>query len=135
MLKVAVETNTTALPSNFSQIMPRYGSFENVVITVVAGFCRYGPRLRKSVAPSRVVFIKFCALGLTIMARIQGSLKRSPTRTTLTLVVLGATTDDGRSSKRLTAMVVSGGATGAARDVTGPMGRVRAVAIGVGCAA
>ena len=79
--------------------------------------------------------MKFCALGLTIMARIQGSLKRSPTRTTLTLVVLGATTDDGRSSKRLTAMVVSGGATGAARDVPKPMGRVRAVAIGVGCAA
>jgi len=49
--------------------------------------------------------------------------------------VIGATTDDGRSSKRLTAMVVSGGATGAARDVPRPMGRVRAVAIGVGCAA
>src|SRR3954447_8651976 len=57
VLNVAVETNTTALPSNFSQIMPRCGSFENVVITVVVGFCRYGPRLRKSVAPSRVVFM------------------------------------------------------------------------------
>jgi hypothetical protein len=67
------------------------------------------------------------------MARIHGSLKRSPTRTTLA-PWCGAT-DDGRSSLRLTAMVVSGAATGAARDVPTPIGNVRAVAIGVGCAA
>ena len=52
--------------------------------------------------------MKFCALGLTIMARIQGSLKRSPTRTTLGPFGLGGTTD-GRSSLRLTATVVSAG--------------------------
>src|SRR5262245_20120816 len=39
-LNVTVETKTTALPLNWSNDMPRYGSSEKVIITDVAGFTR-----------------------------------------------------------------------------------------------
>src|SRR5262245_28867155 len=123
---------TTTLPSNLSLIMPRCGSFENVISIVAVGFSRYGPRLRKSVAPSCVVRRKLWALGLTIIARIHGSLKRSPTRTTLMGLVEGST--DGRSSLRFTATVGSGGAAGAARGIPSA-GTALAVGIEAGCAA
>src|SRR5712691_8687871 len=136
VLNVTVATKTTALPSNFSLLTPRYGSCENVIITIDAGFCRCGARLRKSGTPYIVVRMKPWALGLTIMARSHGSLKRSPTRTTLgtlgVTVVAGGAATAGRSSLRLTATVVS---AGAARDVPVPIGTARAAAIGVGCAA
>ena len=70
---VTVRVKPTALPLNVSLIMPRCGSSENVAIMVDAGFCRYGPRARKSGIPYAVVLMKFWALGLTIMARIHGS--------------------------------------------------------------
>src|SRR5436309_8272426 len=76
--------------------------------------------------------MKFCALGLTIIARIHGSLKRSPTRTTLAAMALDGATE---SSLRFTATVVSAEAAGAARANVGPVGSVRATAIGTGCAA
>ena len=63
------------------------------------------------------------------MARIHGSLKRSPTRTTL-IVLVGVSTD-GRSSLRFTATVVSGGAA-AARGVPSASGTALAVAIEAG---
>src|SRR5262249_1224001 len=135
VLKVTVETKTTALPANLSVVTPRCGSSENVIITIAAGFCRCGARLRKSCTPYIVVRMKPCALGLTIMARSHGSLKRSPTRTRLGpwgfsgVTAAGVTV--GRSSLRLSAMVVSG----VARGVPDPIGAARTAAIGVGCAA
>src|SRR5439155_260997 len=93
-------------------------------------------RLRKQDADERreqeaILETYLYALGLTIMARIHGSLKRSPTRTTLGPLD-GAT--EGWSSLRLTAIVVSG-AAGATRGVSGSVGSARATAMGVGCAA
>src|SRR5262245_42340412 len=82
-LNVTVRVKPTALPAKLSLVMPRYGSSEKVAIMVEAGFTRYGPSARKSGTPYAVVFMKICALGPTITARIHGSLKRSPTRTTL----------------------------------------------------
>src|SRR5438876_7806937 len=114
--------------------MPRYGSSENVAIMVEAGLSRYGPSARKSGTPYTVVFMKLCALGLTIMARIHGSLKRSPTRTTTTPLALGGATKE-ESSLRLTATVVSAGRSIVGRAVPPPTGSVRATAIGFGCAA
>src|ERR1700730_15045123 len=75
--------------------------------------------------------MKVCALGLTIMARIHGSLKRSPIRTTLVPLVLDDVTGGG-SSLCLTATVVSAGGV---RGVAVPMGIARAGAMGGGCAA
>src|SRR6516165_10667865 len=131
MLNVTVRVKPTALPAKLSLVMPRCGSSENVAIMVEAGLSRYGPSARKSGTPYTVVFMKLCALGLTIMARIHGSLKRSPTRTTLG--PLGGAME-GWSSLRLTAIVVSG-AAGATRGVSGSVGSARATAMGVGCAA
>src|SRR5262245_65958018 len=92
--------------------MPRCGSSENVAIMVEAGLSRYGPSARKSGTPYTVVFMKLCALGLTIMARIHGSLKRSPTRTTIG--TLGGAMG-GWSSLRLVAIVLSRGEAGVRR--------------------
>src|SRR4029077_7051183 len=71
---VTVRVKPTALPLNVSLVMPRCGSSVNVAIMIDAGFSRYGPRARKSGIPYTVVFMKSWALGLTIMARIHGSL-------------------------------------------------------------
>src|SRR5262249_51600059 len=129
---VTVREKPTALPAKLSLVMPRYGSSENVAIMVEAGLSRYGPSVRKSGTPYTVVFMKACALGLTSMTRIHGSLKRSAARITLGPLA-GAT--DRRSSLRLTAIVVSGSAAGAACGVSVSVGSARATAIGVGCAA
>src|SRR5262252_166565 len=43
---VTVGVKTTAPPANLSAITPSAGSSEKVAATVVAGFCRNGPRLR-----------------------------------------------------------------------------------------
>src|SRR5262245_55089784 len=85
--------------------------------------------------------MKACALGLTIMARIHGSLKRSPTRTTLVPwpwadggVVVVVVVTVGRSSLRLSATVVSPWAAGL--ELPEPMGGTgRVVASGRGGAA
>src|SRR5262245_45886375 len=132
-LNVTVRVKPTALPLNISLLMPRYGSSENVAIMVAAGLCRYGPRVRKSGTPYTVVFMKLCALGLTIMARIHGSLKRSPTRTTIAPLGLGGA--EGESSLCLTAIGVSDGRAAVGRVVPPPTGSVRATAIGFSCAA
>jgi len=78
--------------------------------------------------------MKFWALGLTIMARIHGSLKRSPTRTTLLALAMGAASE-GESPVRLAAIVGSIDALVAVRAVGDSAGSARATAIGVGCAA
>src|SRR5262249_50468896 len=127
VLKVTVETKTTALPANLSVLTPRCGSSENVIITIAAGFCRCGARLRKSCSPYIVVRMKPCALGLTIMARSHGSLKRSPTRTRFGPFgfsgAAGGAATDGRASLRLTATVVSaGGGRGSAPHRRAPPG-------------
>src|SRR5262245_51945909 len=74
-----------------------------------------------------------CVLGLTIMARIQGSLKRSPTWTRLSPCGFGGVTAAaGCSSVRFAATVVSA-LSPWARDDPAPIGSGRAAAIGVGC--
>src|SRR5262245_5905984 len=114
--------------------MPRCGSSENVAIMVEAGLSRYGPSARKSGTPYTVVFMKLCALGLTIMARIHGSLKRSTTRTTTAPLVLGGAIE-GEPSLCLAAISVSDGTAAVGRVVPPPTGSVRVAVIGFGCAA